>query len=346
MVAINSLIIGVDSRPIKANGKSVSMDIYRLLLFKYGRGKDGTTEIGQMNKKAIPEAMLIQAIREGKLSVGNAAINLKTGKLEGTSGALSRFKGSPREIEKTLVIISEIRDLERKHLFGYKVVNRNGQVKNIKKSTLLEYCENCRAEGILPLQNGQYVEADDKQFIRGFKDNAFLVEYKIMGNRRNPHARTETPKPAPENEAHTKNENKLNDIFNEKQVEQLKLGKKNGVDIKIYGNPKFSAKQMEILRLTLENGDNASLFADPAYRKDLMNVYRFELSYGHDIRPLLNPKYNLGQISAIIDGMDAGVDISRYSNPSYTAEQMIEAEKVLERDVWKEDKNVGGNFEE
>lgn len=77
------------------------------------------------------------------------------------------------------------------------------------------------------------------------------------------------------------------DKFNDYQLEEIKLGLKQNLDVSIYASPNFSAVQMSIIRESLEKG--------------------------LDLKQYINYKFYIGQMRLIIEGLEAGLDVSIYA---------------------------------
>ncbi|MEM4385784.1 MAG: hypothetical protein QXD03_04480 [Candidatus Anstonellales archaeon] len=312
---MRGIIVGID--------KNGSKDFYRVIIFEQGKGINDWKFIKQM----ISGEDLVRHITGGKLTLMNGTV--EGGKVVGNTGGFSRFNNG---VNRPLVVISEILVEGTNEVKGYKVASYDGVVKNIMLKDLIAYCRDIVSKGGVPLQNAQYVSATEGQrdFIRSYPGAEFIKEYIPL--RKNPHAEAAIDKKV-DNKSNTTN---LEDIFTPEQLEQLKLGKKNGVDIKVYANPKFTPEQMKFIRECLEEGINAKLFADPAYSIEVMMFLRGELKYGYDIRPYLNPKYTLEQLMEISIGIIAGVDISKFADPKLTPKEMFEIRIKLEKEMWKE----------
>ena len=59
------------------------------------------------------------------------------------------------------------------------------------------------------------------------------------------------------------------DNFNDYQLEEIKLGLKQNLDVSIYASPKFSAVQMSIIRESLEKGLDIKQYINSKLLKDL-----------------------------------------------------------------------------
>lgn len=312
---MNAAIIGIDTR--------ANESLYRVISFRMD--SDGW----KFARQIANASQLTSAINASKTNCINAKVEGNS--LKGNPAALSRFENG---VNKPMVILTEIvaKSSSGDEVLGYKMSNYDGVVKNITLREVLAYCERITKAGGVPIQNAMYVAetADQKAHIRCYAGAEFLKESIIR-------KRTQQAQPAQiQKGANEKALNKLEELFTKEQIEQLKIGKRNGVNIRIYGNNNLSADQMQIIREALEERLDAGLFADPRYSVDSMRYLRADLKYGVDISYFMNPKYSLEQLSELDSGYLSGIDISKYSDPSLTPEQMSEIRLRLENNFWKE----------
>lgn len=292
---------------------------YRIIL--YAKNADGEW---QYNQQVANEQALIKALNEGKIKLDNAAVSNKG--IKGTTGELSRFEADGFN---PMVVMSEI--LTDGKTIGYKLATYTGKVTNVRLKDVLAYCARVNGKGA-PLQNAMYVaEKDGKTaHIRAYPGQKFMQEN--IERKRSTEA-----KPAVIDKAsNAKQVSKIEELFTPAQVEQLRIGKSHGVDIKIFGNNKLSANQMKELRLALEDGVNAKAFADPAYSVPAMKALRINAKYGVDITYFVNPKYNAEQIFELSTGYLSGVDLTEFSDTSLSANDMAKKRIYLESKLWNE----------
>lgn len=294
--------------------------LYRVILFDY------SNKNWKFNRQRVTEEQLIGALVQGKIRLTNAKV--EGGKIKGTTGDLKRFQN---RINKPLVIISEL-VVDGRGVLGYKVANYEGTVKNVSRMDMLKLCDKVSKAGGIPLQNGQYVADTNEQraHIRSYPGGDYIKE--VIERTRSRHARPASV----DTTRNTKALEKLEELFTPEQIRELMIGKKNGVNIKIYGNNKLSADQMRVIREALEEGLNAKLFADPDYSVDAMRILRADMKYGVDVSYYLNPKYSAEQLSELATGYISGVDVDKYSDPNNTPEEMAEIRMRLENNIWKE----------
>ena len=309
---MQGLIIGTDGE-----GK---LKQFRMLVFTH-QGNEW-----KFTKQVANEKQLTEAISTNRVQVLNAKV--EKGAIKGKTGDLSRFEG---KVNKPLVIISEL-VAEGQDVIGYKISNHEGNVKNITTKELIGYCNRMTKNGGIPIQNGMYVPDKDgqKAHIRCYPNGDYIKET-IERNK------SKNAQPATVNSTeNAKSISKLEELFNKEQINELKVGKQAGVDIKIYGNNKLSAEQMKVIREGLQEGLNTKLFADPAYPVASMRMLRADLKYGVDVSYYLNPKYTPEQLSELSLGFISGVDVSKYADPKISAEEMTEIRMRLENNIWKE----------
>lgn len=84
--------------------------------------------------------------------------------------------------------------------------------------------------------------------------------------------------------------------FNATQLDQIKQGINQGINAKLYANPKYNHMQMAIIANALANNIN--------------------------LRSHISPIYNWLQLNEIIHGLSAGVDVNLYKNPQFSQKQM------------------------
>lgn len=309
---MNGIIVGIDS----ANKSKV----YRMVMFEKTNGN------WQFGKQMVPEIQLVDLMAKKKVRCLNATV--ANNKIKGTTGDLARFDN---KVNNPLVIISELVTSDGVGI-GYKVVNNEGVVKNTPSKEVLAYCARTTANGGIPIQNGMYVAetGGQKAHIRCYPGGEYIKE--VIERNKSKNAKASVVDTTKNEKALTK----IEELFNSKQVEQLKLGKQNGVNIKIYGNNKFSAEQMEVLRKTLEDGSKAELIADPEYSVSAMKILRADMKYGVDISYYANPGYSAEQLSELSSGYLDGVDISKYADVKINPVEMAEIRLRLVNNIFKE----------
>lgn len=311
---MNGIIVGIQYGNL---GKTD--DVYRLVIYNKIDNK-----IDYL-RKAVDKQNLLRLLAAGQLKLDNAAI--VNNNLKGTTGDLNRFKSDKL---RPMVVLSEI--VANDKIIGYRLATYEGTIKAVRLKDVIAYCERVSPEGI-PFQNAMYVPAKDNQraHLRAYPGQTFRKEV-VEQNR------SKIAQPAKTNtKENAKQLNKLEEIFTPAQIEQLKLGKIHGVDIRVYGNSKLTAKQMEQLRLALEDGVNPKAFADPAFTDSVMHALRLNAKYGVDIAFFVNPKFNSDQVYVLSTGYLSGIDISKFADPEMSATEMDKQRIFLESQLWKEE---------
>lgn len=305
---MNGIIVGLQEE----NGQKQ----YRIVL--YNRTAEGCSYA----KKIVGNDALAKILTEGKLVLDNAEI--KDGKIKGKTGELSRFKAKGFN---PMVILSEI--VAEGKVIGYRLASFDGKVQAIRLKDVLSYCARVSSNGA-PIQNAMYVpeSGNTKAHLRAYPGQQFYQE-----TIKREKSRVATPAKV-DTKANQRQVSKLEELFNPAQIEQLKLGKANGVDIRIFGNNKLSANQMKELRLALESGVNAKAFADPAYSVSSMKALRINAKYGVDLTYFVNPKFSDEQIFELSTGYLSGVDITQYADPNLSAKDMSKKRVYLESQLW------------
>lgn len=313
---MNGLIVGIQGK-----GKD---KVYRVV--SYAKGKDGI----QYKKQVVHEEQLKNALAEKKIKLDNA--DLVDGKIKGITGDLSRFNSVDGLNPK--VILSEM--VADDKVIGYRLVSYDGTVSAIRLKDVISYCEKVNekfgAKGA-PIQNAMFVPASEngKAHIRAYPGQVFnkeVIERKKVND---------TKVAIVDKKANAEKVNsKLEELFNKDQIEQLRLGKKHGVDIRLMGNNKLSAEQMKEIRKALEDGINARVFASPEFSSEVMAALRINAKYGVDIKYFINPRYNAEQIFELSTGYLSGVDITKYADPKLSATDMSKKRIYLESQLWNE----------
>ena len=271
----------------------------------------------------------VRWVIENNVEVINGLPTVRNGKpeMKRLSGDLKRFDQGDF---KPLVVLSELVTSDGR-VVGYRTANNIGEVYSIKLIDMIRFCKGAVRAGRIPLQNGMFIDFNDqkREHIKGYPECPF--EKEVLRVRKKVQPEIEKVKAVATKKTPFE---RLSEVFTAEQLEQLKLGKEHGVNIKVYGHPAFSAIQMRVLRETLEAGLNAKLFAHPDFSVNHMKTFKADLKYGEDIRPYLNPKLSPGQISEIQAGIASGVDISTYADPDIPDTEMAEIRLRLEKNIW------------
>ena len=121
--------------------------------------------------------------------------------------------------------------------------------------------------------------------------------------------------------------------FNREQMKEIRLGLKEGLDVSKYADPKFDWEQMLETTLGLECGLDVSKYADPKFNKWQMKQIRLGLKEGLDVSKYADPKFNEWQMKEIREGLKCGLDVSKYADPKFDWEQMLETREGLEKEL-------------
>lgn len=112
------------------------------------------------------------------------------------------------------------------------------------------------------------------------------------------------------------------------QLEEIRLGLENGVDVSWYASVQYDWFQMEEIRKGLEENLKVALYAKPEISYDRMREIRKGLKYGLDLSGFY--KYESGVIRQIRKAHQGKVDISAYIEEGYEADQLEEIRLGLE----------------
>lgn len=268
--------------------------------------------------------------REKWLNVGLASNSGAKNGIVGTSGSLSRFKDRP------VVIISQI-VAESGRLIGYKVADYKGRVRNISLREMLAYGEKATKEGKVPVQNAIFNAGTDdrKGFYKSYTGAQFITEVFTNGTKKpNTNTESSTKINTSQNEESLK---RLDEIFSKEQINQLKLAREHGVDVRKIANPRLSYAQMREQRVAWEKGVNPTPYSSPEYEPMVMRFYTAELKNGRDIRGYLSPKYSLGQLSELSLAEEDGLDLSLIADVKKTPQDMAEIRERMIANIWKDE---------
>lgn len=322
-------VVGID---ITEAGK-----IYTVILYKYNKNAQGPKWSFSLDK--VAERILKAAINAKKVVINNVELT-STGDLKGTTGSLDRFNPKVNIGYYPVVALAELRVADgSERLLGYKIADREGKVKNIRLDDFLGYCRRItkiakrKDSDTVPIQNCMFVSdtADKKGTIKGYIKNQLIVEYIPINKPSNTH-------PAKLDKAENKRQvSKLEELFTPEQIYELKLGKRSGVDIRLYGNNKLSAAQMRALRIALEDKVDIKAFADPSFTAVAMKAYHIQSKYGVDISSFVNPEYTIEQIYELGTAWIDGIDISKMANPKLEAHEMSKIRIEEGQKLWTED---------
>lgn len=96
-------------------------------------------------------------------------------------------------------------------------------------------------------------------------------------------------------------------------------------------NPKFTVNQMDEIREGLENGLDVSSYAKPEFFWRQMQQIRLGLEKGLDVSSYAKPEFAWRQMREILFGLERGLDVSVYADPELSWEQMHDIWITLEK---------------
>lgn len=321
-MATIGVVVGID--------KNNNMTAYRVLQAQ-ATEKEKNQYDWKFNCTMMSEQQILGALSAGWNFLNVTAEKDAKGviKVKGKSASLDRFNSTNH---KPSVIISQIQSSEGK-LLGYKIANYEGNVKNVVLKEMIAYGNRATKAGATPVQNAIFVPAEEGRsaHFKSYPNCNFITE--VIKSNKNTHTEVRTPNI----QQNKKTLSRLEEIYNPSQIRQLKLGKQEGLNIKIYANPALTAEQMEVLRTGLSHKVNIRPLAFPEFNVNLMRQYIDDLENGLDIRKYLNPKYKLEQVAQLSLAAEEGLDLSKMSNPKLSATEMSEIRERLERNIWKDE---------
>ena len=283
------------------------------------------SEAWKFSRCTLNESQIIESLKAGNTWI-NASID--KGKLGGNGASLTRFTSNT---VRPLVILSQITD-GNSRVLGYRVIYYNGDVAAVPLKKMIEFGNVTTNKKGIPVQNAIFVPSDEKQtaHYKTYPNKQFIEEIYRHNKNKN------TVKPARVTEKkNEKNLSSLEEIFTKEQIRELKTGKRNGVNVRIYANPALSPEQMAELRKGLEKGVDVRCLANPQFSPQLMKYYIADLKYGANIKSYLNPEYTLAQLAEVSTAYFNGLDISQLSDPKLSARQMEEISTRLKLGIWK-----------
>lgn len=310
-----------------------SMNVYNVLTCRYEQEVKPDGKLGKIAWQAsralnVPEEAIVNSLKKGE---NWSNVELKNGKLVGSSGSLSRFIDGK---SKPWVIIAQIMNNGR--IIGYDVAREDGSMGQLELSKVIKYAETVTASGGIPVQNAIFVPttAEVKGHFRPYAGKSFIEDNWEYSKNKNA-----VSVPRANNSANAKRlekTKKLEDIFNKEQIREIKAGKNNKINYRVYADPRFSAEQMRELRKGLERGVNVQPVAHHQFKPDAMKYYIADLANKCDIRQYLNPRYSVDQISELSIAYAKGLDLSKLSDPKLPASEMSEIATRLEKGTWVE----------
>lgn len=316
---IKAAVFGVQDTP---NGK-----LYAVLKYRYSV-VNGEPK-WEANRYQMTEQDLVRAIKNSKTDFINVAVDNEN-RIVSRGGSLDRFK----KLEKASIIIGvmSVQKDTGYRVIGYRVVFKTGMIKAVKLQDVVTYAIAATKRGYVPFQNAMFVPGTQQttQFLRAYNEGDFIPEYHIYNAKAVQAVDSQnTPKDLKEHVKH-----KASDVYTAEQLRELKTGKKEGLPIRIYANPKLSAEQMKALRKALEKGINPSRYASPEYSAEKMRFFTFQLSKHNRINEYLNPAYQYPQLMRLAQAVQLGLNVKTLLNPKMSVTQMDDELVHLELETY------------
>lgn len=289
-----------------------------------------------VNEKGIFEDVKFSRIYGGgvvryvhTLSSSAQTCNFKLGKNNNIVAKGYNFDCFSNKV-KPSVIVNNIKTKAGK-LIGYTIIRFDGKCMRIKLADAIRLAQEAKQRGCVAFQNCIYVEqsAEKRAHLRAANEVVipdFIIQDSV---KKVDPSKLQKATPAKEPE-------KPESVFTPEQLKQLRLGKDNGINYKIYMNPKLSAEQMEQIRLITEAGFNGAYVAFPEYTVGALKFYLTDYKNGAEIRYYLNPKYSTAQLFQLSLGAADGIDIKQYKDPKINSLEMEEIRNRLTSKLWTE----------
>ncbi len=106
------------------------------------------------------------------------------------------------------------------------------------------------------------------------------------------------------------------------QIEELRIGMKEGLPYALYDDPEFDWYQMKEIRVGLERKVDISLYDRKEYDYLLMREFRKGLEAGVNLFPYYEKGYSTSILRAIRHGQENGIDLIKYAEKGYQSDQM------------------------
>lgn len=117
--------------------------------------------------------------------------------------------------------------------------------------------------------------------------------------------------------------------FDEDQIDEIREGLEEGLDVSSYAKPEFDCYQMEEIRKGLENKLDVSSYADPKFDSYQMAEIRYGLEEDLDVSIYADPKFSDSQMYELRIGLWEGVDVSEYADPDLGVDWMRDIREGL-----------------
>lgn len=99
------------------------------------------------------------------------------------------------------------------------------------------------------------------------------------------------------------------EVFDELQLQEIKMGIKSGVDVDTYADPSFFFLQMKEIRLGLEHGIDILEYADVDYDWYQMEEIRVGLEHNLDVSIYAKEEYSFLLMREIRKGLEQGINL-------------------------------------
>lgn len=285
----------------------------------------------------MAEKDLVKAINQYGIEFIN--VQTKNDRVIGRGAALNRFSN-----QKAVVIgVMTINGAKGDKVIGYRIVTRDGTIRAMKLADVIKHADNAAADGIALFQNAIYVPGKSNTqtaFLRAYTEGDFIVERHIYTTKAKQVVDVQNVQTDLGGKAKTTKS--INEIYTEAQLKELRIGKKEGLPIRIYANPKLQAKQMAKLRMALEKRINPQRFASPQYSPEKMQFFTVQLLRKNRINEYLNPEYDYSQLIRLAQAVELGLDVQRIKDPKMTAQEMDDEIIHMELEAYRQDKSVPG----
>ena len=123
--------------------------------------------------------------------------------------------------------------------------------------------------------------------------------------------------------------------FDKDQIDEIRKGLENGIDVSKYADPQFNFDQMREIRLGLEEGLDVSKYADSNFDSRQMNQIKTGLYLSLNVDIYADPKFNWSQMAQIRWGLEDGLDVSKYADPRFHWSEMEKIKKEIEEKTKK-----------
>lgn len=117
--------------------------------------------------------------------------------------------------------------------------------------------------------------------------------------------------------------------FTREQLDEIKEGLDDGLDVSVYAKTEFNPRQMEEIRFGLQDELDVSIYANPQLDSMAMMGLRHGLVDSLDVRPYATPDFTFDQIWRLNQIGERGLDVTRYAKPELTTDQL---DQMMERD--------------